>query len=33
MKVGGDFLSDGNAAHGWSASLMEVTKAIEQIYP
>jgi hypothetical protein len=26
-------VSDGNAAHGSSASLMEVTKAIEEIFP
>jgi hypothetical protein len=28
-----NFVSDGNAAHGSSASVMEVTKAIEQIIP
>jgi hypothetical protein len=26
-------VSDGNAAHGSSASVIEVTKAIEQIFP
>jgi hypothetical protein len=24
---------DGNAAHGSSASVMEITKAIEQVFP
>jgi hypothetical protein len=33
MKEGGYCLSDGNAARGSSASVMEVTKAIEQIFP
>jgi hypothetical protein len=28
-----NFVSDDNAAHGSSASVMEVTKAIEQIFP
>jgi hypothetical protein len=32
MKGGGEFVSDGNAAHGSSVSVMEVTKAIEQIF-
>jgi hypothetical protein len=28
-----NFVSDGNAAHGPSTSVVEVTKAIEQIFP
>jgi hypothetical protein len=28
-----NFVSDGNAAHGSSTSVVEVAKAIEQIFP
>jgi hypothetical protein len=34
MKYGGKLsVRDGNAAHGSSASVMEVTKAIELFFP
>jgi hypothetical protein len=32
MKYGGELRGDGNAAHGSSASLMQMTKAFEQIF-
>jgi hypothetical protein len=33
MNAVADCVCDGNAAHGSSASMMEMTKAIEQFFP
>jgi hypothetical protein len=33
MNAVANCVSDGNAAHGSSASVVEVTKAVEQIFP
>jgi hypothetical protein len=33
MKNGGDCVSDGNAAHGSGALVMEMTEGIEKFFP